>query len=64
MMQPTWNISLFHYRNQGADYGRILVGLQVPPEDAAAFDSFLATLGYPCVEETLNPAYRLFLRSK
>ena len=64
LMQPTWNISLFHYRNQGADYGRILVGLQVPPEDAAAFDAFLATLGYPCVEETLNPAYRLFLRSK
>ena len=64
LMQPTWNISLFHYRNQGADYGRILVGLQVPPEDAAAFDAFLATLGYPYVEETLNPAYRLFLRSK
>ena len=64
LMQPTWNISLFHYRNQGADYGRILVGLQVPPEDATAFDAFLATLGYPCVEETPNPAYRLFLRSK
>jgi threonine dehydratase len=64
LMQPTWNISLFHYRNQGADYGRILVGLQVPPEDATAFDAFLATLGYPCVEETLNPAYRLFLRAK
>ena len=64
LMQPTWNISLFHYRNQGADYGRILVGMQVPPEDAATFDAFLATLGYPYVEETLNPAYRLFLRSK
>uniref|UniRef100_UPI0032B212F4 threonine ammonia-lyase, biosynthetic n=2 Tax=Acidovorax soli TaxID=592050 RepID=UPI0032B212F4 len=64
LMRPGWNISLFHYRNQGADYGRILVGLQVPPEDAAAFDAFLATLGYPYVEETLNPAYRLFLRSK
>ncbi len=64
LMQPTWNISLFHYRNQGADYGRILVGMQVPPEDAATFDAFLATLGYPHVEETLNPAYRLFLRSK
>ena len=63
-MQPGWNISLFHYRNQGADYGRILVGMQVPPEDKAAFDAFLATLGYPYVEETLNPAYRLFLRSK
>ncbi len=63
LMQPTWNISLFHYRNQGADYGRILVGLQVPPEDAAAFDAFLATLGYPYVEETANPAYRLFLQA-
>ncbi|MBX3609741.1 MAG: threonine ammonia-lyase, biosynthetic [Hydrogenophaga sp.] len=63
LMQPNWNISLFHYRNQGADYGRILVGLQVPPGDNAAFADFLATLGYPCVEETDNPAYRLFLRS-
>ena len=62
LMQPTWNISLFHYRNQGADYGRILVGLQVPAGDAAAFDAFLAALGYPHVEETLNPAYRLFLQ--
>ena len=63
LMQPTWNISLFHYRNQGADYGRILVGLQVPPGDAAAFNAFLATLGYPYVEETLNPAYQLFLQA-
>ena len=63
LMQPTWNISLFHYRNQGADYGRILVGLQVPAGDAAAFDAFLAKLGYPHVEETLNPAYRLFLQT-
>lgn len=62
MMAPTWNISLFHYRNQGADYGRILVGMQVPPGDAAAFDAFLASLGYPWVEETQNPAYRLFLQ--
>ncbi|QNN57962.1 threonine ammonia-lyase, biosynthetic [Diaphorobacter ruginosibacter] len=63
LMQPHWNISLFHYRNQGADYGRILVGMQVPPEDTAAFDQFLETLGYPYVEETLNPAYRLFLQA-
>ena len=62
MMAPNWNISLFHYRNQGADYGRILVGMQVPTEDAAAFDAFLASLGYPWVEETNNPAYRLFLQ--
>ena len=64
LMQPSWNISLFHYRNQGADYGRILVGIQVPPEDSAAFDAFLATLGYPYAEETQNPAYRLFLQTK
>ncbi len=63
LMQPSWNISLFHYRNQGADYGRILVGIQVPAEDGAAFAEFLATLGYPYVEETQNPAYRLFLQA-
>ncbi len=61
-MRPGWNISLFHYRNQGADYGRILVGLQVPPKDNAAFKKFLGELGYPSVEETNNPVYRLFLR--
>ena len=62
LMRPGWNISLFHYRNQGADYGRILVGLQVPPADRGAFTSFLDELGYPCVEETANPAYRMFLQ--
>ncbi len=62
-MRPGWNISLFHYRNQGADYGRILVGLQVPKADHKAFKDFLDTLGYPHVEETDNPAYRLFLQS-
>ena len=62
LMRPGWNISLFHYRNQGADYGRILVGLQVPEADSQAFEAFLQTLGYPHVEETHNPAYRLFLR--
>jgi threonine dehydratase len=62
-MRPGWNISLFHYRNQGADYGRILVGLQVPRADHSAFKQFLQTLGYPYVEETDNPAYRLFLKS-
>ena len=61
-MHPDWNISLFHYRNQGADYGRILVGIQVPRGDARAFKQFLATLAYPCVDETDNPVYRLFLR--
>ena len=61
LMQPNWNISLFHYRNQGADYGRILVGIQVPKADNKAFLKFLGTLGYPYVEETDNPVYRLFL---
>jgi threonine dehydratase len=61
-MHPDWNISLFHYRNQGADYGRILVGIQVPEADETTFQQFLATLDYPCIEETDNPVYRLFLR--
>ncbi|MCA0243093.1 MAG: threonine ammonia-lyase, biosynthetic [Proteobacteria bacterium] len=61
-LQPSWNISLFHYRNQGADYGRILVGIQVPPGDEKAFQQFLKSLAYPHVEETANPVYRLFLR--
>jgi len=62
LMRPGWNISLFHYRNQGADYGRILVGLQVPEAEETEFQTFLTTLGYPCVDETANPVYRLFLR--
>ncbi|MES1205088.1 MAG: threonine ammonia-lyase, biosynthetic [Pseudomonadota bacterium] len=60
-MSPSWNISLFHYRNQGADHGRVLVGLQVPPRDKAALARFLARLGYPYQDESANPAYRLFL---
>lgn len=63
LMRPNWNISLFHYRNQGADYGRILVGLQVPEADNAAFQAFLDELGYPWIEETGNPAFRLFLQA-
>lgn len=62
LMRPGWNISLFHYRNQGADYGRILVGLQVPKADNKAFAQFLEALDYPYVEETQNPVYRLFLQ--
>ncbi len=61
-LHPGWNISLFHYRNQGADYGRILVGIQVPAGDELAFKSFVDTLAYPYVEETGNPVYQLFLR--
>lgn len=61
-MHPEWNISLFHYRNQGADYGRILVGIQVPKRDRKALRLFLDGLGLPWDDETDNPAYRLFLR--
>jgi threonine dehydratase len=63
-MSPNWNVSLFHYRNEGADFGRILVGIQVPADERRAFRSFLATVGYPSSDETANPAYRLFLRSR
>ncbi|MFM8638799.1 MAG: threonine ammonia-lyase, biosynthetic [Betaproteobacteria bacterium] len=61
-MNPAWNISLFHYRNQGADYGRVLVGLQIPAEEEAELQRFLKDLDYPWVDETTNPVYRLFLR--
>ena len=60
-MNPSWNISLFHYRNHGADYGRVLVGLQVPRTEMPAFRAFLEALGYPYADETRNPAYRMFL---
>lgn len=61
-MAPNWNISLFHYRNHGADYGRILVGIQVPRNEQKQFQTFLASLGYPHWNESANPAYRLFLK--
>jgi threonine dehydratase len=60
-MAPNWNISLFHYRNQGGDVGRALVGLQVPAGEMDEFRQFLATLGYRYWDETSNPVYRLFL---
>jgi threonine dehydratase len=60
-MAPNWNISLCHYRSQGGDVGRILVGLQVPPEEMDEFAKFLATLGYRYWDETQNPVYKLFL---
>jgi len=59
----TWNISLFHYRNHGSDYGRVLAGIQVPPQTTADFMLHLQDLHYPFVEETDNPAYRIFLGS-
>ena len=60
-MAPNWNISLFHYRNHGADYGKILVGIQVPASDKKELKKFLGNLGYPHWEESNNPAYKLFL---
>jgi threonine dehydratase len=60
-MSKGWNISLFHYRNHGADYGRVLVGMQVRPEEQGAFKAFLDEVGYRWWEETKNPAYRLYL---
>ena len=61
-MGSTWNISLFHYRNHGADVGRVLVGLQVPEREQAALRRFLRELGYDYADESRNPAYRFFLK--
>ena len=60
-MSPNWNISLFHYRNHGADYGRIVVGMQVPQVEMTQWEAFLETLGYRYWNESSNPAYQLFL---
>jgi len=60
-MGGSWNISLFHYRSHGADFGRVLVGMQVPPQDKKKFQRFLDSVGYEYAEETGNPAYKLFL---
>jgi threonine dehydratase len=60
-MSRGWNISLFHYRNHGADYGRVLVGMQVPPSDHRQFQRFLQRVGYRFIDESANPAYRMFL---
>ena len=62
-MSRGWNISLFHYRNHGADYGRVLIGMQVPRHDKQALKAFLDNLGYRYWDESENPAYRLFLGS-
>jgi len=56
-----WNISLFHYRNHGADFGRVLVGFEVPDDQQGPFGTFLETLGYPYQQEIANPAYQRFL---
>jgi len=60
-LRSDWNISLFHYRNHGSDYGRVLAGIQVPPAERPAFDNFLKELGYAFWDETRNPAYAMFL---
>jgi threonine dehydratase len=60
-MRSDWNISLFHYRNHGADYGRVLAGMQVPHRDDVKFREFLTDLGYRHWDESANPADRLFL---
>jgi threonine dehydratase len=56
-----WNISLFHYRNHGSDYGRVLAGIQVPAAEREELRQHLNELRFPYVEETANPAYRMFL---
>ena len=60
-LSDRWNISLFHYRNHGADFGRVLIGMQVPPTDRPEFQKFLKELRMEYSDETGNPAYRLFL---
>ena len=60
-LHPNWNISIFHYRNHGADVGRIVVGVQVPEAELDEWQGFLDGLGYQYADETNNPAYRLFL---
>ncbi|RMG92777.1 MAG: threonine ammonia-lyase, biosynthetic [Zetaproteobacteria bacterium] len=60
--QGRWNISLFHYRNHAAAFGRVLAGIEVPVHERDAFRDYLDALGYPYVEETDNPAYKLFLK--
>ena len=60
-LHPEWSISIFHYRNHGSDTGRIVVGVLVPDADLTGWTQFIDKLGYPCWEETGNPAYRLFL---
>jgi len=60
-MGESWNISLFHYRMQGGDYGRVLIGLEIPSDEKCSFFAFLEQLGYRWEDETGNPAYRLFL---
>lgn len=63
LKNDSWNLSLFHYRNHGADLGRVLAGIQVPPSTQAEFTAFLINLGYHYIEETDNAVYKRFLRT-
>lgn len=63
-LSDRWNISLFHYRNHGAAFGRVMVGIQVPESDNDAFVDFLQAMGYSYREETENPAYQYFLTNQ
>jgi threonine dehydratase len=60
-MRPEWSISIFHYRNHGADIGRIVLGVLVNKNQLKDWENFLAEIGYKSWEETNNPAYKLFL---
>ncbi len=60
-MQSNWNVSLFHYRNYAAEYGRVLMGIQVPDSDTEAFQAFLDTIAYPYQAESHNVAYQMFV---
>jgi len=60
-MKSDWNISLFHYRNYGSEYGRVLMGIQVPPDDGARFEEFLESTGYSYRAEDDNPAFNMFV---
>jgi threonine dehydratase len=62
-MSHKWNISLFHYRNHGAAFGRVLIGIQVPKDERKNFDAFIKTLDFATYDETNNPAYRVFLKN-
>ena len=63
-MKPNWTISIFHYRNHGADIGRIVIGVLVDINDLKSWENFLKEIGYKSIEETENPAYKLFLGAK
>jgi threonine dehydratase len=62
-LQPGFNISLFHYRNQGGDIGKVMAGIQCPPGDQKGLDQFLKDIRYPHKEETENACFQMFMRN-